>query len=347
MGQKYDRWGVVAIEPVLEAIRAYLAFKQGLRSTPAPGVIELLGKPVRITSLRLQTFALHPPVCAEPTCGCKATHFALERTFTGNGTPSGVRYHLNLYGRDSKGQEVLFTHDHTLARALGGLDDLSNTKPMCSPCNLAKSKGEHALLRRLRAERGLNPHTGILDAESVSPHSSRRNQKLLESFRLQATLHGLTEEAYRQHCESRHASPRTVPTGPFLAAHPRRASLLGLSEAGYSVFNRDEARYQVQFNAALRHAQPLEEQGTGIAVRDALFEHMVRLAAEKKQPLAVFRAHVEAEAQVCRPADGNLARSLKHVNQAKRLGLSPIGLDHFRDRYPVRPEVRPRRRALA
>ncbi|MNE07882.1 hypothetical protein D3C80_1005220 [compost metagenome] len=37
---------------------------------------------------------------------------------------------------------MLFTHDHTLARSLGGTDDASNTTTMCAKCNFLKSKGE-------------------------------------------------------------------------------------------------------------------------------------------------------------------------------------------------------------
>lgn len=120
------------MEPVLEAIRAHLDFVQGRRTTPAPGRIEVLGQSVRITSLRLQTFAAHPPVCVDPQCGCKATHFAVERSAGANGAPAEGRYHLNLYGRDARGQEVLFTHDHALARSLGG-----GTQPVRGPPRLA------------------------------------------------------------------------------------------------------------------------------------------------------------------------------------------------------------------
>jgi hypothetical protein len=77
-------------------------------------------------------------------CGMKATHFAVE-DFRG----SNQRVpHANLYGMDRDGTEVLFTHDHKLARALGGDDNLNNTQVMCSPCNTKKSIVEQGRLEK-------------------------------------------------------------------------------------------------------------------------------------------------------------------------------------------------------
>jgi hypothetical protein len=56
---------------------------------------------------------------------------------------------MNLYGMKD-GNEVLFTHDHILARGLGGADDLTNSQTMCSPCNGNKSKAEGKEANRRR-----------------------------------------------------------------------------------------------------------------------------------------------------------------------------------------------------
>lgn len=64
-------------------------------------------------------------------------------------SPGQMAWHLNLYGV-REDEDVLFTHDHKLARALGGADNLSNAQLMCSPCNGKKSKGETKEVLRLR-----------------------------------------------------------------------------------------------------------------------------------------------------------------------------------------------------
>ena len=83
---------------------------------------------------RLKTFFHHGTKCS--ACGMEAQFYAVERPAHEVGD---FPYHLNLYGIDTNGQEVLFTHDHTLARSAGGKDNIDNTTTMCRPCNFAKS----------------------------------------------------------------------------------------------------------------------------------------------------------------------------------------------------------------
>lgn len=99
---------------------------------------------IGVSSLRMRTFArgtvdgkIH---CV--ACGLAAQFFSVD-TFTHNKPDAPP--HANLFGVKEDGTEVLFTHDHILARSLGGADNLSNTQVMCSPCNSAKSVGEHKL----------------------------------------------------------------------------------------------------------------------------------------------------------------------------------------------------------
>lgn len=102
---------------------------------------------VGIYSIRMRTFGRDARASCGISCvgcGLEASFFAAEVFEQGNQDTA----HANLYGiRD--GEEVLFTHDHTLARALGGKDSLSNTKVMCFTCNNAKSKGEAKLAAQL------------------------------------------------------------------------------------------------------------------------------------------------------------------------------------------------------
>lgn len=109
--------------------------------------VELEGQLVNICSLRLLTFALKGTTCA--SCGLKAKYFALEKD--ANSAPH-LPFHLNLWGvRD--GEEVLFTHDHILARSLGGVDGISNTQTMCTECNNLKSHGETQLLKQRKEKK--------------------------------------------------------------------------------------------------------------------------------------------------------------------------------------------------
>ena len=101
--------------------------------------VDICGYMVNVQSLRLRTFATTGTTC--PCCNTTAEFFAIERN---RGSDGG--YHLNLYGIDKENNDVLFTHDHIIARSLGGADDLSNTRTMCGPCNWKKGKLE-ALLK--------------------------------------------------------------------------------------------------------------------------------------------------------------------------------------------------------
>ena len=49
------------------------------------------------------------------------------------------RYHLNLYGINKDGKEVMFTKDHILPVSKGGRDHISNYRTMCETCN--KNRG--------------------------------------------------------------------------------------------------------------------------------------------------------------------------------------------------------------
>lgn len=130
--QTYDRLGTVAIETVhTDQLHAW-----GLLATNNRPKIDYLGVSVKLFSkgMRLRTFFVHGTKCS--ACGLEASHYAVERPAHESGD---FPYHLNLWGFDANGQEVLFTHDHTLARSAGGKDAISNTTTMCSPCNFTKS----------------------------------------------------------------------------------------------------------------------------------------------------------------------------------------------------------------
>ena len=103
-------------------------------------VIELKGCKVKITSPRLKLFASEEDhqgiVCND--CGLKGTHFYLEKSLGGQPSKTG-RYHLNLYGIDEEGDEVLFTKDHIIPKSKGGPNSLKNYQTLCYPCNHDKA----------------------------------------------------------------------------------------------------------------------------------------------------------------------------------------------------------------
>lgn len=127
--QTYDRLGTVAIDD----IKRHQA-RVGLDASNVK--VSVLGTEVKLFSkgMRLRTFFVHGTKCS--ACGLEASHYAVERPAHESGD---FPYHLNLWGFDANGNEVLFTHDHTLARSAGGKDHISNTTTMCSPCNFDKS----------------------------------------------------------------------------------------------------------------------------------------------------------------------------------------------------------------
>lgn len=131
--RNYTRAGIVAIADVLPLI-----------ADPEITAVELCGHKVNVTSLRLRNF-VKSQTCI--SCGMIATHFAVEAN-------SGNQWHLNLWASRPGKEEMLFTHDHTLARGLGGEDSEENTTTMCSKCNFQKSRAELVAYNKLH---GLPP----------------------------------------------------------------------------------------------------------------------------------------------------------------------------------------------
>lgn len=196
---------------------------------------------MRVSGTRLQTFASHPLCCSNPDCGLVATHFALERStlpaHTGGKVP--VNYHLNLYGLDAQGKEVLITHDHTLARGLGGLDELSNTTPMCLPCNARKSKLESTACNQRPSNR---------QAAFESDIGERRVTRAREQMARMAKVNGLSVAVYADQCEA--LAQRTPKMGTSrLARRPLQMKLarkLNLSPGALAAFKHDHNLHELK-----------------------------------------------------------------------------------------------------
>jgi len=116
--------------------------------------------PVFLNSLRLKTFAEKGTVCVG--CGLSADYFAFERDVKNR---ENAPYHLNLWGiRDNSGRHILFTHDHILAKSLGGTNDLTNTQTMCCDCNSKKSQQEQKVAKIIEDLLKLWRHIGVPEA---------------------------------------------------------------------------------------------------------------------------------------------------------------------------------------
>jgi hypothetical protein len=151
----YTRLGVASLEEIIPKILSVMN-NEDTHS-------DICGYTVRIRSrsLRLLTFGRDSQSSRGLSCrGCNlvASFFAVERFTYGKET----KPHINLYGVKEDGIEVLFTHDHILARGLGGKDRLDNTQTMCLDCNQKKGQIECEGLNSARSN-GVLKHRLVLD----------------------------------------------------------------------------------------------------------------------------------------------------------------------------------------
>lgn len=128
--QQYDRLKTISLEEGF----AYIA--SGERHV----IVD--GKKVKANSMRLRSFLQNGVKCAYEGCPYEASFFAIERSPFQKGQVGPHGYHLNLWGIAQDGKEVLFTHDHIIARGLGGSDTMENTQTMCCWHNWMKGNKE-------------------------------------------------------------------------------------------------------------------------------------------------------------------------------------------------------------
>ena len=124
--QMMDRKMAYAVEDVLPFIA------EDKRSEDAKRFFH--GDQVKMFSDRYKVFA-KSTICS--CCDLEGTFFVKERDL--GLLKSGGPFHFNLYGHID-GQAVLMTKDHTIPKAKGGKNTLSNYETMCYPCN--KLKGD-------------------------------------------------------------------------------------------------------------------------------------------------------------------------------------------------------------
>ena len=88
------------------------------------------GDMIKANSQRYQLFFTKGCTCVK--CGLQGTYFIKEKD------EKDTSFHLNLYGINDKGEEILFTKDHIVPKSKGGKNILSNYQTMCAICNEKK-----------------------------------------------------------------------------------------------------------------------------------------------------------------------------------------------------------------
>lgn len=79
---------------------------------------------------RYLNFIKHGFTCSE--CGIQGQYVKIDNN-------PQLGYHLNVYGIDKDGNEVVLTKDHIYPKSRGGLDSIVNYQVLCEKCNKAKA----------------------------------------------------------------------------------------------------------------------------------------------------------------------------------------------------------------
>lgn len=126
--KEYERKEVYSIEQIRQATKDVLFNKKKEAN------ITLDGDVIHGNSQRYQLFFTKGVKCC--CCGIEGKYFRKERS---RRQKNNQRYHLNLYGVNDDGIEILITKDHIIPASKGGNNHLSNYQTMCEICN--KKKG--------------------------------------------------------------------------------------------------------------------------------------------------------------------------------------------------------------
>jgi hypothetical protein len=119
------------------------------------GLRLLNGVFVKTNGLRMQTFRTHGVRCHE--CGLEGKYFRVEK---GKTEKSKARYfHLNLYGINKSGHEVMLTCDHIIPKKWGGRNKIYNTQTMCIHCN--EKKRSKIVLPDIEYHEYLHTYAGV------------------------------------------------------------------------------------------------------------------------------------------------------------------------------------------
>lgn len=229
---RYSRLGTLSIEEGMAILRAH----QSRPPSELKERVEIMGQMVALGGMRIQSFSQKELCCSSEECGLKAAFFAVEKgEAKRKGRVNRSNYQLNIYGINECGAEIEFTHDHTLARGLGGEDQLDNISIMCLRCNQRKSYYEHQeMIRRKMVWHG---PTFRGEVPPLVMNMAPDFEPLRENIKFLAHIFGMTPDHYREHCN---LAGTTL--GPPLQAWPsherEEAQALGLTRPGYRFYQR-------------------------------------------------------------------------------------------------------------
>lgn len=125
---------------------SYLDELEGIQKY-TPGQIQtnkyrtINGVEVKISSQRYLLFKENKRCVV---CGLEGKFLAIEKS-----EPEIKKYHINMYGINENGDEILMTKDHIIPRSKGGKDIHSNYQTMCRVCNSNKGNGDSKSLKSL------------------------------------------------------------------------------------------------------------------------------------------------------------------------------------------------------
>jgi len=130
------------------------------------------GAEVNIGMLNIRLYAAKGCDCIH--CKLEGKFFRVERMGRGNSIFN--EWHLNLYGVNDYGTEILMTKDHIHARSKGGTDEIKNLQPMCEICNVKK---KDMPMHEFQAK-----HKGAVQTSKLDRHFEKVARRMQERYGL-------------------------------------------------------------------------------------------------------------------------------------------------------------------
>jgi len=127
---KYIRKAIISIGETEKILKNVVC--DNLQLSKGRMKVNIFEEEIHALSDRYKTFFTKGYSCCQ--CGIKGIYFALETTLGSK----ILKYHLNLYAINKKGEDILMTKDHIIPKSKGGINHLDNYQTMCCNCNAKK-----------------------------------------------------------------------------------------------------------------------------------------------------------------------------------------------------------------